>query len=78
MEGYYGGGEPVPRNQPSPPQDHFMRNNDAARRAAVEDHHPGQYPPEDYEGEYPDGEEYMYDEYDESGGEYPGGNLHTS
>lgn len=46
---------------------------DDERHRAVENHHPGQYPPEDEE-EYEDGfhESQFYEE------EYEGGNIHTS
>ena len=76
LENYYEG-DMAPRH----PNQHEALMGDDKRRAAVEEHHPGQYPVEDYEGEDMHGEGgYIYGEdYPESEGEYEGGgNLHTS
>lgn len=60
------------QRQPHPHMD------DQARRAIVEGHHLGQYPPEGYEPDYEEEDEDEFNEAEMYGDQFEAGNLHTS
>lgn len=57
------------------PQPHM---NDDHRRAIVEGHHLGQYPPEGFEDDYDEDDENDFQEGEMYEEQYEVGNLHTS